>query len=485
MASIASEIWLRVLTRGSIRFKRGDYASAERMFRAALLVMRAIPTAKARDGRALALYHLSLLRGKQNRDAEARKLREQAAVYQASGAGWMQNGLFHYLMAEVLVDLGEHRRAIPFCERSVQVLVQHNDPVAMAEVLWLLGRCYVRTGLRDHAAVPLREAVKIFRSLSGDPRLPAALLDLGNALRKGSPDAAERYYQQAADWHVSRAQLESAAPAWVNLGVLCSEQDRHVESLAHYEKALQVREQSPGSPPVRLGTLMNNMANCHRRMKQFEQAHQLADRAIGILGPLGGSSLGSAYGTRGLILRDEGRDAEAVEWFRRACAEHEKQPSPNLETVAEELEYEVDALKRLGRTEEARVPQERLATVRAAMAGIRAAEYNLSRFEEAAEGAVLIALDFGSRPGKAYNESDSKMLADRLSKIVERNTTGRFGGSVTVPESTTLMFYGRDGEALFRAMEPALTSEPICQGARITVRQDENQREVLLPGRVM
>jgi tetratricopeptide (TPR) repeat protein len=225
--------------------------------------------------------------------------------------------------------------------------------------------------------------------------------------------------------------------------------------------------------------------NCHRRMKQFEQAHHLVDRAVGLLEPLGGSALGSAYGTRGLILRDERRDAEAVEWFRRACAEHEKQPSPNLETVAEELEYEVEALKRLGRMEEARTAQERLASVRVTIAGIRAAEYDLSRFDEVAEDAVLIALDFGSRPGKAYAESDSKQLADRLSKIVERNTTGRFGGSVTVPESTTLMFYGRHGETLFRAMEPALASEPMCQGARVTVRQDEKQREVLLPGRVM
>ena len=364
-------------------------------------------------------------------------------------------------------------------------MVGRNDPVAMAEVLWLLGRCYVRTGLRDHAAVPLREAVKIFRSLSGDPRLPAVLLDLGNALRKESPAAAERYYQQAADWHVSRAQFESAAPAWVNLGVLCSERDRHVESLAHYEKALKVREQSPGTPPARLGTLMNNMANCHRRMKQFEQAHQLADRAIGILKPLGSSPLGSAYGTRGLILRDEGRDADAVEWFRKAIAEYEKQPSPNLETVAQELEYEVEVLKRLGRVEEARTAEERMASVHAAMAKIQAAEYDLSRFEEAAEGAVLIALDFGSRPGEAYAESEPKKLADRLSKIVERNTTGRFGGWVTIPESTTLMFYGRDGEALFREMEPALASEPMCRGARVTIRQDEKQRDLFLPGPVV
>jgi hypothetical protein len=56
---------------------------------------------------------------------------------------------------------------------------------------------------------------------------------------------------------------------------------------------------------------------------------------------------------------------------------------------------------------------------------------------------------------------------------------------VTIPESTTLMFYGKDGEAVFCAIEPALASEPMCQGATVTVRQGEKQREVFLPGRVM
>jgi hypothetical protein len=186
-----------------------------------------------------------------------------------------------------------------------------------------------------------------------------------------------------------------------------------------------------------------------------------------------------------LILRDEGRDEEAVEWFRRASAEHENQPSPNLETVAQELEYEVEALQRLGRVEEAAAAQERLESVRAAIAGIRTAECDLSRFEAAAEDAVLIALDVGSRPGKAYVRSDCQKLADRLSEVVESNTDGRYGGWVTIPESTTLMFCGKGGEVVFGAIEPVLASEPICQGAKVTVRQGQKQREVFLPGRVM
>jgi tetratricopeptide (TPR) repeat protein len=426
-----------------------------------------------------------LLRVRQGRDAEAREMREQATACLVSDPSWAQNPLFQGLMAGVLSALGEYRRAIPLCEQAVQLAVEENDRVSMAEALSRLGSCYVRIGLRDHAAVPLREALKIFRTLSGDPRLPAVLLDLGNALRKALPAEAERYYNESADWHVSRAQLESATPAWVNLGVLCSEQDRHLEALAHNEKVLRVREQSPGTSCRRIGTVINNMANCYRRMKQFEQAHQSLDRAIGLLEPDGGASLASAYGTRGLILRDEGRDEEAVEWFRRATAEHEKQPSPNLETVAEELEHEAEALQRLGRMEEASAVQQRLASARAAIAAIRAAECDLSHFEGKDEGAVIIALNFGSRPGNAYGRSDSQKLADRLSEVVKGNTDGMFGGSVTIPESTTLMFYGTDAEAIFRAMEPALASEPMCQGARVTVRQGEQQREVLLPGRVM
>src|SRR5882672_7016365 len=78
--------------------------------------------------------------------------REQAAACQSSDASWAQNLMFQNLMANVLSDLGEYRRAIPFCAQSVQLAVDQNDGVVMAEALWRLGRCYVRSGLRDHAA---------------------------------------------------------------------------------------------------------------------------------------------------------------------------------------------------------------------------------------------------------------------------------------------------------------------------------------------
>lgn len=277
------------------------------------------------------------------------------------------NRLYALVTAGFLMTRKQYRLAIPYCEQAIQLLTEQNEPLALADMLWRAGTCYNRVGLRDHAAVPLRAALKILRDYPDDPHLPSVLLDLGNAVRKSDPAEAEECYQQAAKIYVARKELESATSAWVNLGVMCSEQGRFDESLTHYESALKVREQSLSTKPLRLGVLLNNMANCYRRMGDFAEAHNLADRAGKILATEGGAALASAYGTRGLIYLDEGRDAEAIEWLQESYAERKKMPSPDFEAIAENLEKEIAALKRRHKWQEAKLAEERLALARAAM----------------------------------------------------------------------------------------------------------------------
>ena len=88
---------------------------------------------------------------------------------------------------------------------------------------------------------------------------------------------------------------------------------------------------------------MNNIANCHRRSCDFEEALRLIDQAIEMLKPENTSKIASAYGTKGQILLDAGNDAEAVEWFRRSYAERQKEPNPNYDLVIENLGYEIAA----------------------------------------------------------------------------------------------------------------------------------------------
>lgn len=266
---------------------------------------------------------------------------------------------------------------------------------------------------------------------------------------------------------------------------MCTEQGRYSESLAHYEMALQVRENSPGTPPQRIGLVLNNIANVRRRMGAFEEALGSVDRAREFLEPVGGHSLACAYGTRGLIFRDWGRDEEAVEWFRKSSAEHEKQPSPNLETLSEELENEAAALERLGRWEEAASARDRLESVRASMAQIQPLEHKFGEMKLPLEGAVLVELNFGSRPGSRYGKSDAAKLERELSDVMEAEGAGYCAGRITIPETTTFLLYGTDAEAMFQKVQPLILQQPMCAGARVTVRQGNRHREVLFPEAVM
>ncbi len=271
------------------------------------------------------------------------------------------------LEAGSLMVRRQYRQAIPFFEEAIQLLSKQNKPTSLSDMLWRVGQCYARIGLSDYATVRLRAALQILREHPGDDYMPAVLLDLGNALRKSDPSEAERCYKEAAEIHVARQQPELAAAAWVNLGIIYSEQERFEESLAHYEMARDVLERSPSVKPARIGVLLNNMANCQLRMGNHEEAYKLVDRAVEFLSQNGDPGPAAAYGTRGLIYLDSGNDAEGVAWLQESYAERKKASSPNFETIVENLEQEIAALKRLGRMEEAALAEDRLALARAAL----------------------------------------------------------------------------------------------------------------------
>jgi len=179
------------------------------------------------------------------------------------------------------------------------------------------------------------------------------------------------------------------------------------------------------------------------------------------------------------------RDAQAVEWLREAGAEHERMPSPNLETIAEDLKSEIAALQRLGRLEEMESVEKKLAAVCAAMNAVPQVDHGLATPRVPTDAAVLVELNFGGLTHSHHGKSDSSKLAQRLSEVVETQDAGFYAGKVVIPENTTFMFYGADTEVLFRVLEPALKSETACAGGRVTIRQRDQHREVMLPGPVM
>jgi tetratricopeptide (TPR) repeat protein len=474
---------LAFIAHGVDALQDGNFTMAEGVFRVALAGAKALPPEQGRDLMPLALLNMSRLRERQNREDDARQLREQAIAQLEQSPLSLPNAFFHFSMANVLMEFGEYRRAIPFWEQAIQ-LDDVKEPMDLAHMLARVGECYNRSGLKDHAAIPLRAAIKIFRKYPEDPRLSAALITLGNALRKSTPAEAEACYREVADWHVARGQLLSATPAWGNIGILCSEQGRYAEALEYLEKVRKTREQSPGVPTPAIAITLNNIANCYRRMGKLEEAFTAVSRAIDLLQDKGGSELASAYGTRGLIFLDQGKDTEAVEWLRRAYEHHQKLPSPNLDTITDDLNREIAALRRLGRADDLKDAEARLASVHTAMKAVPQINRDLTALDGPVQCAIFVELNIDTRWRSLDEKREDVQLGKRLKKVLEANNLGWYAGQLTIPESTTMILYGSDAEILFQAIEPTLRSEPICAGARITIRQRDGQREMIIPSRL-
>lgn len=430
--------------------------------------------------RVIALLNLSRAQERLQQTQDSRLTRREA-ITMLDRIGEPSNKLnIQDRLADVLVEFGEYRRAIRHCEQAIKL--SGTSGGKLANRLWRAGRTYLRAGFKEHAEEPLRQALQFFNATSGDPRTPVILNDLGNALRQSSPEEAEKSYQEAAIIWENKGALAQATTAWVNLGILCAEQGRLEESLGWYEKARRVRQADPSTPRARLGSLSNNIANLYRRMKNFEQAVREVEDAIELLE--GSPVLADAYGTRGLILRDQSEDENALDWFRKSSAEHARHPSLNVSQLIEVLANEAAALGRLGRDDEAHEVEQQLARIQRDVPVFHKHEIapavKLEKDAEKAMGEVLIELDGIHLPESVYRTCDINTLENRLEEALETNERGELDGHESGPETTTVFLYGADAEALFRAVEPVLRDYPLCQGARVTIRQDTQERRVVL-----
>ena len=127
----------------------GQFAKAEQCLQAAEKQLESVPPDSARNFLPLLMCHRSLLQSRLLKTEEARDLHESAMTLLDETAGRIDGGAFQGLMARVLMELREYRRAIPFCERAVQHELKRNKPIDISESLERAAQCYFFMGLMD------------------------------------------------------------------------------------------------------------------------------------------------------------------------------------------------------------------------------------------------------------------------------------------------------------------------------------------------
>lgn len=478
-ALLKMEVLINIIAQAVDAVQRGQVPMAEKGFASVRKIAEGEPTEPLVHLLPMAIFGQSLLALKQGQYAESQKLHAQAANLLSEKCSEIPLASYHYFMALVLQRQQDYRHALPFWERALERAKHDTDPMLMAEMLREIGEGYCHMGVSDHAVPPLRAALKILATCPEHPRRSTTLLTLGNALRKSAPAEAEALYREAAESHASRLQFASAAPAWVNLGILCSEQGRYAESLEFYQKVLRVREGDAATPPGRIATLHNNIANCYRRMKNFDEALASVDRSLEIF-PVADPLRAFACSTRAMTLRDSGRDEEAVEWFRKAMAERARQPSPNFEAASDDLQGLIDALKRLGREAEIPAVEQQREVLRREVKAMEPLSPERKDFATFTGGSVFIEIPIGSYYADSRIREELRQFVYELQNEVKIRGVGRLSAHITLPECRTLIFSGPEAETLFKTIEPLLAGNKLCSAARVTIRQDEQRREFQL-----
>jgi tetratricopeptide (TPR) repeat protein len=134
------EIAVRVLTSGSP-------ADAARMFSKVIEAIVGEKGIEYQELHALALYNLSQVHDRLKQPEEASNLREEAAaqLQEIETSGTML--ALENRLADTLIELGEFRRAIPFCEHAIKL--SGKSALKVANCLWRAGRCYLRAASRS------------------------------------------------------------------------------------------------------------------------------------------------------------------------------------------------------------------------------------------------------------------------------------------------------------------------------------------------
>lgn len=347
----------------------GRYAQAEREFKHLLQVVDHLRILRG-DLRARTLFNLAVATHRQGHKEEALKaavltfgsLRQfQDPAHVRAAIDWL---------AELLVEVGAHRRAVALLEISVDEWAKATgrESVEVGRRLFALGRAQTALGMREASLVNLDRAAGIYRSSSeADPIDLARVLEtLGDTYcGLNHLSEAELAYQEA--MRITRSgsgPVTSIAAILDKLAQLHSGAGRLVIAGEILEEALELRESEPSIPATEVAASLTRLSQNSRCLGNLAAAEGWARRAIEVLERANDASLAEAFQLLADIWREQDLVTEAAPLYRQARRVLENQDTPDLQRLAEALENEAGILRALLKTEEAEALEVRAAELR-------------------------------------------------------------------------------------------------------------------------
>ena len=148
------------------------------------------------------------------------------------------------------------------------------------------------TGVREtgedkskDARESFNDAIGTVKNESKDPRLPAALNNLGVLdQREGRFKEAEALHQRALKLRedILGKEHPDVAQSLNNLATVYLEQRRYSEAISLYERALEIWKKTRGEDYYKLAAGLNNLASLYEVQGQYPRANRLYNESLGL-----------------------------------------------------------------------------------------------------------------------------------------------------------------------------------------------------------
>ena len=132
-----------------------------------------------------------------------------------------------------------------------------------------------------------KSAIELVKDEKDDPRLPAAINNLGALYqRQGRYDEAAPLHRQALELRekILGQEHPDVAQSLNNLATVYVEQRRYAEAVPLYERAISIWKKTRGDDYYKIGAALNNLATLHEAQGQYDEAKRLYDESLALWG---------------------------------------------------------------------------------------------------------------------------------------------------------------------------------------------------------
>ena len=247
----------------------------------------------------------------------------------------------YYYIAEWHYGDGDYNKAVDYCQRAAERCTDKVDTNSKGDVYSLMGAAYFRLSEFDKAAEALNVCYEIDSKGEDYDQLSSTLNNIASVLvAAGKPQEAEKYILEAIAANSLTTNLRRRAVLFGTASEMYKSMDEPAKALSCAEQALDIERQLGDS--ARIGVRLSQLANAQMGASHINEAKQSLLEAIPLLRKSNNlHSYGICLNQMGDILATEGKDTEAVDYYRQAAGLFLKQGDMYNELHAREGLYKV------------------------------------------------------------------------------------------------------------------------------------------------